>query len=122
LVPPREPGPRTAGVDAGTGAKVLSVVEQDIDQGGAHLARCPERMCVIPVVPDPPSAVDCEVDGPRTTPRQALDARSEGVVPVRLDDEMQVILLNGEMDDAKVRTVRGSQGVPQVREQAARSE
>jgi hypothetical protein len=122
LLPAREPGSRTAWVDAGTGAQVLSVVEQHVDQSRAHLARCPERMRVIPVVPDPPAPVDCEVDRPRTTPREALDPRSEGIVPVRLDEEMQMILLNGEVDDAKVRTVRGSQGVPQVREQAARSE
>jgi hypothetical protein len=44
------------------------------------------------------------------------------LVPIRLDGEPQMILLNGGMDDPKVGTVRGGQGFPQVREQAARTE
>jgi len=53
------------------------------------------------VLPDPTAPVDRSVDGPRTADGQPLGPAGQRQPPVGLDQEVNMVGLYGEMDDAK---------------------
>ena len=108
--PPPEPRARAAGVDHRGRAQVLPKVLQHVDDRRTHLARRPQRTPVVPVAPDAPVALRGAVDRSGAAPGQALDSARERFAPVRFDHEMNVIGLNREVDDAKVRSIGQRQG------------
>jgi hypothetical protein len=103
--PPTEPRARAAGVDHGGRAKVLPKVLQHVDDRRTHLARRPQGTAVVPVAPDAPTALRGTVDRSGAPPGQTLESSRERLAPVRLDHEMNVISLNREVDEAKVRSI-----------------
>src|SRR5207249_52743 len=100
------------GIDAHGAARdvlVFSVVVQAVNQGIADLPWVREIATMIAVGPyAPASASDGGVEKAIRAHGEALHAAREGVVVVGLDDEMEVIVLDGELDDAKVLPARSA--------------
>jgi hypothetical protein len=81
--------------------KVLPEVQQDIDEPPPCLGGCAERAGVIATAPDPPAPTGGAVDGLGAPSRQPLQPAHERGRLVALDDEMDVIALHREMNDAE---------------------
>ena len=58
---------------------------------------------MVPISPQPAAAAEYAVDGPCEANGETADATGERASLVGLDDEVDVIVLDGEMDDAKAR-------------------
>jgi hypothetical protein len=80
---------------------VLAKVEEDIDEPAPSLGGRAERVSVIATVPDVPPPTDGTIDRLGATGGQALQASDEGDRVVALDDEVNVIGLHREVDDAE---------------------
>jgi hypothetical protein len=101
--PPVEPPPRAAGIDARPRPQMLAEVEQHIDERRPHLARRAQVVGVVAVTPHAPPAVNGAVDGARTTDRQPLRPAGEREGALCLDDEVDMVGLHAEVDDAEER-------------------
>src|SRR5689334_10999769 len=104
--PSLEPPRRGIRIDARRTARdvlVPLVVAQAVDEPIAHLSGVRELATVITIAPDRPAPT--AGGGVVETIRahgEALHATCEGRVVFGFDDEMQVIALHRELDDAKV--------------------
>ena len=118
-----EPPRRRARVDPATRAQVLARVREDVDQRVAHHARRPQRTRVVTVAPDGAVATHRTVRGERAADRESAHAARELDGGVRLDDQVQVVGLDGEVHDAErlarcgaerglERTIRGRRAEP----------
>ena len=100
-VPAPEVRPRAPGVDARRRAQVLSEVEQHVDHADPHLPGRRERPRVIAIAYDGSLAAEAPVHGERQSDRQAVNAAAHTSRIVTFDDEVAVVLLDGEMNDPK---------------------
>jgi len=80
---------------------VLPKVEQDVDQAATRLGGCAESARVIATAPDVAAPADGTIDGLGAAGGQALQPPHEGHRMIALDDEVNVIALDREVDDAE---------------------
>jgi hypothetical protein len=109
--PSLEPSRRRAGVEAHSAAYVLAEVLEDVDEGIPNLARLPQHVRVIPSIPNAPSPSQHAVDGSRDANGNALHTAREPRRRIRLHEQMEMIGLDAEVDEAK--------GVPRGRAKGA---
>jgi len=76
-------------------------VLEDVHEGIANLTRRTENTRMIPVRPNSAAPGEDAVDGPSHANGQTLETAHEGRVSVSLDDEMHVIRLHAEVQEAK---------------------
>jgi hypothetical protein len=79
-------------------------VAEDVVDGEADFARPAQEMCVVAVGEDLALAAHELVEGAGHADLEALHGSAELDVVGRLDDEMDVVALDGEMDEAKSET------------------
>jgi len=72
-----------------------------------YRARRRESARVVPVAPDRAAPVEYSVDCAREANRETAETAREGLAAIRLHDQVDVIVLNAELQDAKARS-RGS--------------
>jgi hypothetical protein len=80
---------------------VLAKIEEDVTQAAARFGGRAERARVIATAPEAAASADGTIHGLGATNGQALQAPHEGDRMITLDDEVNVIGLNGEVDDAE---------------------
>ena len=90
---------------------MLAKVHEHVDKPVPNLPRRPERPHVVPVPPDRPPPPQRPVDRPRQPDRQPPCPRPQPR-RLRLDDQMHVIPLHGEMHHAKRLLAGGSDRLP----------
>jgi len=88
---------------------MLSKIEEDVDQAVADLPWRRQRAGVIPVAPHVSVPQPGAIERAGHATGEAVDAGAQAVGGVSLDDEMNVIGLNGEMHDAKVFAAGGGE-------------
>jgi hypothetical protein len=98
--PPRKMGTRAAGVDSGRCAETLPVVEQHVNHARAHLPRRRKRTDTVTIADDLPLAAEETIDRERQPDGKSVHAAAGAARFVALDDEVPVVLLDGEVDDA----------------------
>jgi hypothetical protein len=110
IVPAVEPPGGGAGVEGGDTAAVLASVEEYVGQGVADLARGAELAAVVAVRPDRATATGGTVEGAGGADHEAAHARGESGLVAGLGNEVQVVSLDGEVNQAKVGTRGGGDG------------
>lgn len=80
---------------------MLSKVEEHVGQGQAHLTRRAQGVGVVAVAPDGAAATAGAVDCPGAANGEALQATHKRLGVVGLDDEVDVVGLDGEVSYAK---------------------
>ena len=120
--PSIEPRPRAPRVDPRRRAQMLSEVQQDVDEAAARLGGRAERVRMIATPPYRALPPQRSVDGLRAAHGQPLQPTNERDRFVSLDDEMDMVALHREVDDAKRGLLRGRERPPQEREDARRTE
>src|SRR5258706_1394620 len=95
--PAGEPSSRAARVDAGRRTKMLSEVQEDVDEAPSRLGGCSERVRVISAAPDRAAPARGSVDRLGAATGQPLDASDQSIRLVAFGDEVNVIALDGEM-------------------------
>ena len=102
---------------------VLLVIREAVDERVAHLACAREIATVVAIAPHTPAAAaERGVEEAIGAHGEALHAARERIAVVGLDDEMQVIVLDGELDDAKVVATRPANRVLERKEQPSANE
>jgi len=81
---------------------MLPKIHQDVDEGVADRARGGECARVVSVRPDSSATTESEIHRSRETDREAADATGEREPVGRLGDQMDVVVLDAELDDAEV--------------------
>jgi hypothetical protein len=91
---------------------MMRVVPEDVPEAVVHLARRSKVVTVVAIGPDAPSATKQLVETSSKGDLEAANARTDGGVAsllrvraVGLDDEMNVVRLDGEVDDAELALV-----------------
>ena len=124
--PSLKPSRGGEGIDARSPARdalVLLVVLKAVHEGIAHLACAREIAPVVAIGPHTTSPAPCRrVEEAISAHGEALHAAGERIAVVGLDDEMEVIVLDGELDDAKVVAPRPANRVLEGKEQRKRME
>jgi hypothetical protein len=78
---------------------VLSEVQQNVDHARSHLPRCRQRADVVAVTDDPsPTTAEGAIDRERQPDGEPMHAAPGPARLVPLDDEVPVILLDGEVN------------------------
>jgi hypothetical protein len=80
-------------------------VHQNVHQRVAHGARCRERPRMVAIAPNPSPAPERAIHRTREANREAADSARERVFICGLRDEMDMVVLDAELDDAE-RAVR----------------
>lgn len=101
LLPAAEPWRRRAAVQAAFSGAVFSAVQQDIGQAMAHLARRCERPAVISIPPHGSAPAKHPVHRAGHADNQASDPSPERSLIISLDDQMEVIVLHTEVEQAE---------------------
>lgn len=96
---------------------VLDEVPQHVHQGVSHLTWCRQRPRVVSVRKDTPAPPEYAVHGAGDSHLEALDAPNQSLATVRLGEQMDVIALDGEVNQAKVLMGRSTQRVPNGRKE-----
>src|SRR4051812_40886681 len=82
---------------------MLLVVAEAINKGIPNLTRVRQIATMVAIAPHAPaSSPERGIEEPVRAHREALHPTRERIGIVRLDDEMQVIVLDRELHDAKV--------------------
>jgi hypothetical protein len=95
---------------------VLSPVLEDVDEAGSDLARRAQGAGVIAARPDSSSTCKHAIDRARQTDLDPSNSESQRMGVIGFDDQVQVIVLNGEVQDAKPCIRRRSERAPDHRE------
>src|SRR2546425_115236 len=119
MAPPIEVPGRRAGIQAGFCPAMLAAVHQYVDQHVAHRSRGGERPGMISIPPDGTPPIERAVHRPRHADGQAPEAAAERQRIIRLDDQMQVIVLDAEVQEAEVTVGHRSEGAADGREDSA---
>jgi len=82
---------------------MFSKVLQHVDECVTHLARCRERPRVISAGPHIPAPSEHAVDGLRDADSEALKPSLERGVSIAFDEQMDVVGLHAELEQAKRR-------------------
>jgi hypothetical protein len=120
--PPSEPGRRRAGIQAALSTAMLPDIHQHVDQGMADGARAGERPGMVAGAPDAPAAAQRPIHRAGEAYRETLDAARQATGVLRFDDQMHVICLHRELDDAKIVVGRARKRGPDGREDPAGAE
>src|SRR5262249_46072384 len=105
--PANEPWRRGAVIHPGPGAEVFAEVHQDVHEGVTYRPRSGERASMVAFGPDAPSAAEGAVHRPRDADRNPAKARGQSGRIVRLHQQVHVVALHREFDDAKDATRAG---------------
>jgi hypothetical protein len=111
--PPAKPAPRGGRVEphrerrSTTLSPVLADIEKHIDQGIAHLTGRLEQTHVVAPIENGPAPSEDPVDRLGESDRDGLHAPTHRAPPRGLDDEVQVVSLDGVVDDAEVSLLAG---------------
>lgn len=89
---------------------MLPEVEEHIGEGAAHLGRSSERMRVISVRPHRTTPRPLAIEGARAPPGEALEAANERARGVAFHDQVEMIGLHREVENAEGRAVRLNEG------------
>jgi hypothetical protein len=90
---------------------MFAEVEEHIDESSTSLARRGERAGVVALGPHWTSSANGAIYGARRADGEALDAADESEPFVGLDDQMDVIGLDREVNDAEGVAARGGEGL-----------
>jgi hypothetical protein len=101
---------------------MLPEVEQHVDHARSHLPRCRERTDVVAIADDLPLAAEDPIDGQRQPDGEPVHAAPGAARLIPLDDEVPVVLLDGEVDHAEPIDGRPSDGASERPEYAGRPE
>jgi hypothetical protein len=101
---------------------MLPEVEQHVDHARSHLPRGRERTDVVAITHDLPLATEGAIDGERQPDGEPVHAAAGTPRLIALDDEVPVIMLDREMDDAESIERRPRDGAPERPEHSRRSE
>src|SRR5262245_34722663 len=99
--PSFEPRPRAPRIHYRWRPQVPEEIEKDVREPAPDLARGAQHVAVIALLPHRPAPAQRTVDGPCTADREPLNAAPERGNVVRLHDQVQVVRLHRELDDAK---------------------
>jgi hypothetical protein len=80
---------------------MLAAVHQHVDESISDRPQRRECPGVIAIAPHGAAASERTIDGPRDTNGETANTADESVAVVRLRDQVQVIVLNAEVDDAE---------------------
>ena len=85
---------------------MLAEIAEDVGESVSHLARRRERSAEPSIGPERALAIQESVDVARDADGDAAEAGGQSSLVARFDDEVEVIALNGEVDDPEaIRTV-----------------
>jgi hypothetical protein len=104
VAPAVEPTGRGARVEGRNVTAVLAGVEEHVGQRVANLARRTKIAAMIAIRPDATAAAGGTIQGTRGADHETAHAGREGGLVAGLDDEVQVVSLDREVDEAEVRT------------------
>lgn len=104
--PPVKERRRGSRIASARAADVLEPVLQTVDERVAHLARCAQPVRVIAIRPHASVPPEDAVDGLGHAHRESLASAGETAGAVGFDEQMNVIGLNAEVQQAEV-CVRG---------------
>src|SRR6185503_16289941 len=96
--PSVEPPCRRARIEPASWPEVLAEVVQHVDEGVAHLARCPDHASVVPAVPHLSASPEDPIHGLRHADGEAAHTTLEIRRPVRLYHQVQMIGLDADME------------------------
>ena len=82
--------------------EVLPEIHQHVDEDVAYRARGGERAGVVSPRPDSSTTTESAVHGARESDREAADATGQRVSVFRFRDQMDVVVLDTEFDEAEV--------------------
>jgi hypothetical protein len=85
---------------------VLAKIQQHVDETAAHFLWRAEGAGVVATAPHAPAPLQNLVHRTRRADREAAQASGEGRLAFRLDQQVHMIRLHGEMQDAKPRSPR----------------
>src|SRR5437773_7593482 len=102
--------------------QMLPEVHQYVNQAVADLPGRGERPGVVSVAPHASPAAERDVDGLCHADGEAAESARERPPGVGLGDEMNVIVLHGELNDPEIRARRRGQGAAHAREDAGRTQ
>lgn len=100
---------------------VFDSVLEDVDESVADLARRSKVVTVVAIREDATTTSEDDVELAREPAGEAADAASESLTMRRFDDEMDVIALDGVVDDAKPVFGSAPQRIPERGIDALRS-
>jgi hypothetical protein len=115
--PPSKPPAGAVPIDTTRSGKMLEPVLQDIDDCVAHLPGSRERAGMVAIVEDLPLPPQNGVDCPRETDAKPARAPRESNLVVRLGDEMNVVGLNGKVNETKSAPRTAAQSSPNLGKQ-----
>jgi hypothetical protein len=101
---------------------MLPEVEQHVDHARPHLTRCGEGTDVVAIANDLPLAAKDAIDGERQPDGEPVHAATGSARLIPLDDEVPVVLLDGEVDHAESIDRRPPDGASERPEHAGRPE
>ena len=101
---------------------MLFEVHQNVDQRVAYRARRRQRARVVAIAPDPAAPPEYVVHRAGETNGQTANAAGERFPVIGLDDEMDVLVLDAELEDAKADARRRGQCAADGGKDARRSE
>jgi hypothetical protein len=101
---------------------MLPEVEQRVDHARSHLPRRRERTNVVAIADDLALAAEDAVDGEGQPDGEPVHAATGAARLIPLDDEVPVVLLDGEVDHAESIDRRPPDGAPERPEHPGRSE
>jgi hypothetical protein len=101
---------------------MLPEVEQRVDHARSHLPRRRERTNVVAIADDLALAAEDAVDGERQPDGEPVHAATGTARLIPLDDEVPVVLLDGEVDHAESIDRRPPDGASERPEHPGRSE
>jgi len=131
LGPSLKPSARGRGVDPAIGipgnwgslARMLSRVENHVRKRRSHLPGRAERAVVIAAVEHRSAAIEDPIHGPSEASGQALHSIRQGCDALRFDEQVDVIVLERVVDDAKICSFRDrAERVLHLANQARRSQ
>ena len=99
LAPAVKPPSRRARVESRRPGVVLLAIHEHVNQRVPHFARRGERSRVVPVAEHGAPAAESAVDRASDPDRDAAETAGQTFAAVRFDEEMDVIVLDGEVDN-----------------------
>jgi hypothetical protein len=89
---------------------MLAPIVEHVDERIAYFARRAEQASVEAIRPHATMACERGVDGLGDANGESLDPTRESRGRVRFDEQVDVVVLNAELENAKTLTGRGGQG------------
>jgi hypothetical protein len=93
---------------------MLPVIHENVHEPGSDLARARERACEVSIPPYVSAAAEAAVDTSRGTYDESADASRQARRAFRLDEEVNVIVLDGVLKHPEVVSVRGCDSLPEA--------